>query len=221
MVKILGISASPRRANTEILVKESLKAAQGMPFDVETQFISFVGKKIEPCTDCGACVHNKEYCWKQDDWLDLIAPLLETPPDGLIIGAPVYFYSVNSMLRAFFERCTCLFKQLWHDDFPHSPPDWTKTAGGALAIGFHRHGGVEHALTNILQVMLSNGFVCVGGDYIGGAAWQMEVDSREAVKEDEIGLNAARAVGQRVAYTAHLLAEGKKAGADINLLKIG
>lgn len=221
MVRILGISASPRRANTEILVKESLDAAAGMPFDVETEFVSFVGKKIEPCTDCAACVRNKDYCWKKDDWLELVSPLLDTPPDGLIIGAPVYFYSVNSMLRAFFERCTCLFKQLWHEDFPHTPPDWTKTAAGALAVGFHRHGGVENALTNILQVMLSNGFVCVGGDYIGGAAWQMEIDSREAVKEDEIGLTAARQVGKRVAYTAHLLQEGRKTAEDIALLKIG
>ncbi len=221
MVRLLGISASPRHANTEILVKESLDAAAGMPFDVETEFISFVGKTIEPCTDCAACVRNKAYCWKQDDWLELVNPLVESPPDGLILGAPVYFYSVNSMLRAYFERCTCLFKQLWHEDFPHPPPDWTKTAAGALAIGFHRHGGVEHALTNILQVMLSNGFVCVGGDYIGGGAWQMEVDSRDAVKEDQTGLAAARRVGERVAYTAHLLAEGRKTAQDIKLLKIG
>ena len=168
MVKILGISASPRHGNTEILVNEALAAARSLPFDVETEILSFAGKRIEPCTDCQVCVRKKTYCWKKDDWWDLVSHLVETPPDGLIIGSPVYFYSVPSILRAFFERCTCLFKQLWNEDFPYPPPDWTKTAAGVVAVGFHRHGGVEHAISNVLEVLLSNGFVCVGGDYIGG-----------------------------------------------------
>ena len=221
MIKVLGIAASPRHGNTEILVREALKAAQELPFEVEVEFLSFAGKKIEPCTDCGYCVRKKSYCWKKDDWRELISALIEPPPDGVIIGSPVYFFSLPSILRAFFERCTCLFKQLWDKEFPFPPPDWTKTAAGAIAIGFHRHGGVEHALSSILHWFLTNGFVCVGGDYIGGGAWQLEIDSREAVLEDSIGMEAARRVGQRVAYTAKLLNEGKQRSPQLNLLKIG
>ena len=221
MIKVLGIAASPRHGNTEILVREALKAAQELPFEVEVEFLSFAGKKIEPCTDCGYCVRKKSYCWKKDDWWELISALIEPPPDGVIIGSPVYFFGLPSILRAFFERCTCLFKQLWDKEFPFPPPDWTKTAAGAIAIGFHRHGGVEHALSSILHWFLINGFVCVGGDYIGGGAWQLEIDSREAVLEDSIGIEAARRVGQRVAYTAKLLNEGKQRSPQLNLLKIG
>jgi len=221
VIKVLGIAASPRHGNTEILVREALKAAQELPFEVEVEFLSFAGKKIEPCTDCGYCVRKKSYCWKKDDWRELISALIEPPPDGVIIGSPVYFFSLPSILRAFFERCTCLFKQLWDKEFPFPPPDWTKTAAGAIAIGFHRHGGVEHALSSILHWFLINGFVCVGGDYIGGGAWQLEIDSREAVLEDSIGMEAARRVGQRVAYTAKLLNEGKQRSPQLNLLKIG
>jgi len=221
VVKVLGIAASPRHGNTEILVREALKAAQELPFEVEVEFLSFAGKKIEPCTDCGYCVRKKSYCWKKDDWWELISALIEPPPDGVIIGSPVYFFGLPSILRAFFERCTCLFKQLWDKEFPFPPPDWTKTAAGAIAIGFHRHGGVEHALSSILHWFLINGFVCVGGDYIGGGAWQLEIDSREAVLEDSIGMEAARRVGQRVAYTAKLLNEGKQRSPQLNLLKIG
>lgn len=221
MVKVLGIAASPRHGNTEILVREALKAAQELPFEVEVELLSFAGKKIEPCTDCGYCVRKKSYCWKKDDWRELISALIEPPPDGVIIGSPVYFFSLPSILRAFFERCTCLFKQLWDNEFPFPPPDWTKTAAGAIAIGFHRHGGVEHALSSILHWFLTNGFVCVGGDYIGGGAWQLELDSREAVLKDPIGMEAARRVGQRVAYTAKLLNEGKQHSPQLNLLKIG
>ena len=206
MERIVGIAASPRHGNTELLVKEALSAAQEVSPELLIEFVTFAGKRIEPCTDCGACVRKKTYCWKKDDWWELTKPLLDPPPSGVIIGTPVYFYSAPSLLRAYFERETCLFKQLWHEDFPYPPPDWTRTAAGVVAIGFHRHGGVEHALSSVHHVLLTNGFVCVGGDYIGGGAWQLEEDSPEAVLKDKIGLAAARKVGMRVGTTALLLA---------------
>lgn len=217
MIRVLGVAASPRHGNTEILVKEALEAAQALPFEVTTEFLSFVGKRIEPCTDCDSCVRQKRYCWKEDDWLDLVKPLIDPVPNGVIIGSPVYFYSVTSMLRAFFERGTCLLNQFWCEDFPFSPPDWTKTAAGAIAVGFHRHGGVEHALSNILEYLLSSGFVCIGGDYIGGGAWQLEEETLEAVRKDSIGMEAARSVGKRVAYTALLLQCGREKAGDLDL----
>jgi len=208
MIRIVGISSSPRHGNTEILVKEALLAAKEVSPDVKTESISFVGKKIEPCTDCRYCTKAKEYCFKKDDWLELIDPLIHEEPNGVIIGAPVYFFNANAALRAYFERCTCLMKQLWDKDFPHRPPDWTKTAAGAISVGFHRHGGEEHVLSTIHHWFLVTGFVCVGANYIGAAGWQQEEDEKDAVKKDKIGLEAARLLGKRVAYTARLLAAG-------------
>ena len=208
-MRIVGISASPRHGNTEILVKEALSAAQGVSPDVTVELVTFSGKRIEPCTDCGVCVRKKSYCWKKDDWWELIRPLIDPVPAGVIIGTPVYYFSTPSLLRAYFERCTCLMKQLWHSDFPYAPPDWKRTAAGTVAVGFHRHGGVEHALSSVHHVLLTNGFICVGGDYIGGAAWQLEEDSVDAVLKDKIGMAAARLVGERVGSTA-LLLQGKQ-----------
>jgi multimeric flavodoxin WrbA len=208
-MRVVGVSASPRHGNTEILVKEALTAAQGVSPDITVELVTFSGKRIEPCTDCGVCVRKKSYCWKKDDWWELIRPLIDPVPAGVIIGTPVYYFSTPSLLRAYFERCTCLMKQLWHSDFPYAPPDWTRTAAGTVAVGFHRHGGVEHALSSVHHVLLTNGFVCVGGDYIGGAAWQLEEDSVDAVLKDEIGMAAAKLVGERVGSTA-LLLQGKQ-----------
>ncbi len=111
-------------------------------------------------------------------------------------------------------------KAKWEKDFPFSPPDWTKTAAGAIAIGYDRHGGQEQTMTAILQWLLLTGFVAVGGDYIGGGAWQQHVDAKDSVLQDEIGLNAARLVGQRVALTARMLQAGKESlkGLDIPAL---
>ena len=209
MTRIVGIAASPRHGNTEILVKEALSSAQELSADITVELVTFAGKRIEPCTDCGVCVRQKTYCWKQDDWWELVKPLVEPTPAGVIIGTPVYFFNTPSLLRAYFERCTCLLKQLWNADFPFPPPDWTRTAAGTVAVGFHRHGGVEHAMSSVHHVLLTNGFVCVGGDYIGGGAWQLEEDSRDAVLKDRIGIAAARLVGKRVGTTALLLQGGQ------------
>ncbi len=215
MIRIVGISASPRKANTAILVKEALKSAESLPLEVETEFVSLAGKKVGPCIDCKGCVRKKSYCIIEDDWLDLVKPLIDPVPDGLIIGAPVYFYSTPSILRAFFERCTSLMKAKWEEGFPYPPPDWTKTSAGALAIGFDRHGGQENTMTNILHWLILNGFVAVGGDYIGGGAWQHFIDARDSVLKDEVGLKAARLVGARVGLTAQMLNSGKGSIAGI------
>ncbi len=217
MIRIVGISASYRKANTEILVKEALKSAADLPLEVETQLVSFAGKKVGPCIDCKGCVRKKSYCIIEDDWYSLVKPLLDPVPDGLIIGSPVYFFSAPSLLRAFFERCTSLMKAKWEEGFPFSPPDWTKTAAGAIAIGYDRHGGQENTMTNILQWLILTGFVAVGGDYIGGGAWQHHVDAKDSVLQDEIGLRAARQVGLRVALTAQMLNSGKESLAGLDL----
>jgi len=223
-VRIVGISSSPRHANTELLVKEALAAAEAK-YGAVTELVSFKGKRISGCLDCKACERRRtenpaEQCVLDDDWQELITPLIDPVPDGLIIGSPVYFANVNAQLRAFMERCTSLFKPFWHSEIPHTPPDWSRTAAGAVSIGFHRHGGQEVAVNTILQWLLICGFVVVGScdtshgpvGYFGGEAWQDAAgeSSRDSVLKDDWGLFSARIVGERVAETALLLANGKK-----------
>ena len=222
-IRIVGISSSPRRANTEILVREALAAAERV-YGVRTEFISFKGKRILACLDCRACYRRRmptlqEQCVQEDDWRELVTPLVDPVPNGIIIGSPVYFFNVNAQLRAFMERCTSLVKGYWSNEVPHRPPDWSRTVGGALAVGFHRHGGQEQALSTIVQWFLTLGLVVVGSHdplagplgYIGGGAWQHVAGKKtaDAVLEDEWGLRSARAVGEKVARTAILLATGR------------
>ena len=76
-----------------------------------------------------------------------------------------------------------------------------------MAIGYHRHGGVEHAMSTILHWCLTVGCVCTGADYIGGGAWQLEIDEKDAVQSDPLGLRNARITGRNVAYLAYLLSD--------------
>ncbi len=224
-IRIVGISSSPRHANTELLVKHALAAAAQQP-GVVTEFVSFKGKKVLACNDCKGCVRKRTgslitQCVLKDDWQKLLRPLVDPVPHGLILGSPVYFFDVNSAMRAFMERCTSLFKQHWYEGFPYPPPDFTRTAAGALSISFHRHGGTETALSTMINWLLTCGFVVVGScgeadgpvGYIGGSAWQDAdgVGGNKAVLNDKWGLRAAELVGKRVAQTAALLAAGSEA----------
>ena len=50
-VKVLGISFSPRHGNTEVQIRETLKAAEELD-GVTTEFYNIVGRKLEPCDSC-------------------------------------------------------------------------------------------------------------------------------------------------------------------------
>lgn len=212
-IRIVGISTSPReRANTERMVEEALAAAaelgEGLSYGVETELIALAKKKLFPCYNCDLCIEQRRHCPLEDDWLEVVAKLVDPVPDGLIFGSPVYFFHVNSLGRAFMERFTGLLKKIWLPDFPHDPPDFSRTAAGAIAVGADRHGGIEHTLSEIIHWFLIMGFVTVGGFYIGGGGWTYEDDSRDAILKDELGLESARLVGQKVAKTAILLKRG-------------
>jgi len=210
LVKVIGISGSPRKGNTEILVKEALKAAEEVG-DVEIEFIPLRGKKINPCLACYQCVDRKVLCIQQDDMLPLYKKFVEA--DGIIIGTPVYMYTVTAQLKAFMDRLTTLMKARFYPEAPFRG-DFSKKVGGAIAVGYDRHGGVEHALATIIHFFLTMDIIVVSGytptSYIGAAAWTLGKTARdlEAVKEDKAGLEAARQVGRRVAETAKLIKLG-------------
>ena len=81
-MKILGIVCGPRlRGNTEIILQESLDAAQEEGAEIE--LVTLAGKTIMPCDSCLSCDETKE-CRIKDDMQDIYIELLEA--DGIIFG---------------------------------------------------------------------------------------------------------------------------------------
>ena len=133
-LKIIGVSGSPRHANTEVMVKHALEAAKSIEtpeVSVETQFISLAQKNVRGCLNCRGCVRTGK-CVLKDDWDELFRPLYDPMPDGVIFGASVYFYGINSQMRAYMERATSLLKANF---FPEAT---TKPRIGASASALHR-----------------------------------------------------------------------------------
>jgi len=151
LVKILGISGSPRKGNTLELVEEALKAASEVA-EVECKLITLRGK-LSPCIDCDKCPVNPpdKYCTISDK-MDEIYPLL-IEADGIIIGAPVYFGTVNAQTKAFMDRCRPLGRAGGLLRFK---------VGGAIAVGACRHGGQEKTISAIVDYYILTGILPVG-----------------------------------------------------------
>lgn len=217
-LRIVGISGSPRHGNTEIMVKAALESAEkavGEDVQIETQLISLVGKNIKGCLNCRACIKAGK-CILKDDWEECFKPLIDPVPDGVILGAPVYFFSVNSQTRAFLERTTSLLKANFFKEAQQAPPDWSHTVGASLAVGYDRNGGQEHTIAALNNWFICNDFCLIGAKhigYIGAPGWQMGEANRDSVEKDTlVGMKSAAIIGERVAKLALTIKKGSQEG---------
>ncbi|MDD5591255.1 MAG: flavodoxin family protein [Dehalococcoidales bacterium] len=133
-MKIIGISGSPRRGNTEWMVKELL--ARAAESGVETELILLRQKKIKPCCGCLSCeeggVNRKGVCRLRDDMQELYPKLIAA--DGWVVGTPVYFEMLSGLLKNFMDR-TC--------------PIWPRLSGKPVAGIAVAEEGIGKAISNI------------------------------------------------------------------------
>lgn len=154
-IKIVGIAGSPRRGNTELLVKEALKAAESIG-DVETEFISLAGKKIQPCKADYRCTIEGTFdlpcpTIPDDDANEILKKLVLA--DGIIVGSPVYWGGVTAQLKALFDRSMSVESQ---------NKSLRNKVAGAISVAFDRHGGQETTVLSIHWWMLINDMIVVG-----------------------------------------------------------
>jgi len=148
-VKVLGISGSPRHANTETLVNEALKAAREVG-PVDTELISLAGMEINPCDGCNKCYGYSKgaswdrLCYKYDDDVTMIYKKIRDA-DGIIIGSPVYAGDITAKLKALMERGACFCH---YSASPVAGSIRNKMVGG-IVVAFERRGGQEGSLQSI------------------------------------------------------------------------
>lgn len=213
-VKILGVVGSPRRGNTEILVKEALKSAEELG-NVETEILHLHPLKINPCIACFRCfdeAENGRACPSFEDDMEKVYPKL-ADSDGIIIGSPVYFGGISGELKVLLDR-TEPFVRYARTGYGGG---LSNKVGGAIAVGYNRNGGQETSIQMIHSYFLVHDMIVVGsgsqetpGCYYGGGAVTYPKRSKilNAVLEDELGLRSARGLGRKVAQVAKMVKAG-------------
>lgn len=191
MVKILGISGSPRHGATEYAIQEALKACKEMVPEIETEYWSVRGKKIRPCVHCDSCIRNHTMCIIKDDLQELEPKILEA--DAILIGSPVYDMNITAQLAAIFNRLRPIY--LVH------PGELQNKIGAAITTAGTRHGGQELAKLPIINFYLMHEMLVfggLGGCYIGGTIWSKDNKAKGA-EEDTVGMDTIRRLGQGLA----------------------
>ncbi len=176
-MKVVGICGSPRKGNTEWMLRRLLEevAARG----VDTHLILLREKKIRGCDGCLTCEaggpKRKGTCRIQDD-MQQIYPELQAA-NGFALGTPVYFDMLSGLLKNFMDR-TC---PIW----PHleSKP----VVGVAVA-----EAGIGQAVANLKA-------------YAGicSMRWTGQVTAlaklpRQVASDEEVGRQLARLAGRLV-----------------------
>ena len=98
-MKIIAVCGSPRKGNTEFILKRILTKAEELRSSSELVLLR--EKRIEFCNGCLNCNSTGE-CNIRDD-MQIIYPKLESA-DLIIFGSPTYFDCVTGLMKNFLDR---------------------------------------------------------------------------------------------------------------------
>ncbi len=103
-MKLLGISGSPRKGNTEWMVERVLDGARGV--GAETELIRLRKMDIKLCRGCLTCEvgddQGRGMCVIKDEMAPLLGKMLAA--EAILFGTPVYFYMLSGLLKNFMDR---------------------------------------------------------------------------------------------------------------------
>jgi multimeric flavodoxin WrbA len=188
-MKVVAFNGSPRKnGNTHLLINHVFEelGKEG----IETEEVSFVGRKIQGCRACYKCFENKDgHCSVKDDFLNECLDKM-VAADGILLGSPVYFADVTAEMKALIDRAGLvsmanggLFKN---------------KIGGSLAA-LRRTGGI-YTTDSLNHFFLAMQMVIVGrGIAIGRNIGEVENDAE--------GIQLVTLLGQRMAWVMKKIVE--------------
>ncbi len=110
--KVLIISGSPRKnGNSDILCEQFKKGAEETGNKVEKIFLHQL--KIGHCMACYGCRDTKT-CVQKDDMEELLEKMVEA--DVLVLATPVYFYSMDGLLKTMIDRTLPRYTEIRNKD---------------------------------------------------------------------------------------------------------
>jgi multimeric flavodoxin WrbA len=111
-MKIIGISGSPRRGNTEWMLKTLLDEAAGNGAEVE--MILLRRMNLHLCLGCLTCEEGgkdrKGICKINDDMNATYPKLLAA--DAIVLATPGYFEMLSGLLKNFLDRTCAIWPKL-------------------------------------------------------------------------------------------------------------
>lgn len=189
-MKVLMINGSPHKeGNTYIALHEMEKifSREG----IETEILHIGNRDIRGCVACRSCLKSGK-CVFGDVVNETAAKFEEC--DGLVVGSPVYYASVNATLVAFLTRL-----------FFSTAFDKTMKVGSAVVAA--RRGGLSSAFDELNKFFTISGMPVASGQY-----WN-SIHGREIgeAAQDAEGLQGMRTLAANMTFLMKSIALGKEA----------
>ncbi len=187
MVKVLGISASPRKSgNSDTLLEGFLSGARQAGASVEKLVLNDLA--FRPCQECGGC-DKTGVCVLSDDLTAVYEKVARA--DVIAIATPLFFRSVSAQAKMMIDRFHCLWVAANILKMPPRP----KGARGVFicASADTKEGACDSARSlvriffNTIGMSLSDELVCSG------------VDAAGDIQKREDALKAAADLGRSMA----------------------
>lgn len=189
-MKVLLINGSPHKNGTTFRALNEI-ANELNNNGVETEIICIGNKPIVGCDVCGACAKLGK-CVKDDLANEIIDKINEA--DGLIVGSPVYYASLNGSLKSLLDRVFFAKKS-----FAYKP---------AAAVAVARRAGTTATLDIINKYFMISNMPVVTSQY-----WNMVFGSNgEQAESDAEGLQTMRILGKNMAWLIKCIKAGEQAG---------
>ncbi|MBR5192608.1 MAG: flavodoxin family protein [Clostridia bacterium] len=178
-MKVLLINGSPHPNGTTFASLNEIANTLNNE-GIETEIITVGNKKISGCMACRGCTKTGK-CVQTDDVVNEIIEKINDA-DGLVVGSPVYYASINGTLK-------CLLDRVFYSktSFAFKP---------ACAVACARRAGTTATLDIINKYFLISNMPIVSSCY-----WNMVHGSNaEDTKKDEEGLQTMRTLGKNMAW---------------------
>lgn len=182
-MRVIAFNSSPRKkGNTQLLLEAVGEELQKE--GVEVRHIQIGGKLLRGCTACGSCSKNKGRCVFDDDpmneWISEM-----NAADGILLGSPTYFATVNTEMKALIDRAGFVLRQ----------NNALRLKVGAPVVAVRRGGAIQ--VYNTLMAFFGiNEMIVPGSSYWNMGYGLMPGD----VLNDAEGMETMRNLGRNMAF---------------------
>ena len=189
-MKVLLLNGSPHANGTTFKALSEVAKALNEN-GVDTEILTVGDKQIVGCDVCGGCSRSDK-CAKNDIVNEVIEKI--NSADGLIVGSPVYYASINGTLKSLLDRVFFAKKS-----FAGKP---------AAAVAVARRAGTTATLDIINKYFMISNMPVITSQY-----WNMVFGSNAIqAEQDEEGLQTMRVLGKNMAWIIKCIKLGEENG---------
>lgn len=180
-LKLIGICGSPRKGNSEFLLKKALEYSEkAFPHTLTMEIFNLRGKRFSPCIHCNKCFDTEGECVQNDDFQSLRDKWIDA--DIIIYSVPVYHMGLPGQLKCFIDR-------LGHSLPKRKVVKKSLKAIGIIVQGMYLFSGQECAIQQLVNHALLMGCFLVvprqdiGTGIIGVAGWTSKDRDKNAIEK--------------------------------------